>query len=124
MSRPRKPTKLHELSGAFAKNPQRRAARVGEPLITGELGGVPADLPEDVAACWREIVAQAVPGVLTRADRVIVECAARLLAHMRVGRVGGITQLKACMQQLGMTPAARSLVSVADAKDSNEFAGV
>jgi hypothetical protein len=41
MGRPRKSTELHELSGAFKRNPGRAKAREGEPKITRPLGPPP-----------------------------------------------------------------------------------
>jgi len=41
MARPRKPTNLLELTGAYHKNPQRRREREGEPIAPGPLGGPP-----------------------------------------------------------------------------------
>mgnify|MGYP001016958271 CR=1 FL=1 len=124
MPHPRKPTKLAELSGAFKKNPQRRRNRAHEPAVDQPLGARPPLLPPTEAACWDEIVAQAPSGVLTKADRVIVECAARLLAKIRGtdATAADFTQLKGCMQQLGMTPASRSHVSAAGQQEGNEFA--
>jgi len=124
MPRPRKPTKAHELSGAYAKNPQRRNSRAREPHVEGGLGECPQFLDTNQKVCWAEIVEQAAKGVLTRSDRVIVELAARLLTVIRYGEptAADYTQARACLQQLGMTPAARSLVTVQEPEKHNDFA--
>lgn len=90
--RPRKPSKVLELSGAFDKNPKRR--RAGEPEDNRELGDPPAYLPAEALPCWVEIAQMAIPGVLTYADRYAVEIAARLMAKYRSrGSVAVILEL-------------------------------
>lgn len=113
MPAPRLPTKTLELRGAFARNPKRRAARKAEPTPAGELGPPPR-LSKKQRAAWDEIVAQAAPGVLTSADRLIVELTARLAARMRDGELNGFLaqQLRSCLASLAMTPADRSRVNV------------
>lgn len=114
MPRARKPTQALELSGAFDKNPQRRKARAAEPVPRGELGPKVESLTALQSACWDRIVALAPPGVLKDSDEAIVELTARLWATVKGGSATAaeVTQFRACLQQLGMTPASRSLVSV------------
>lgn len=64
MARPRKPSNILELNGAFKRNPARGKARENEPVPNGEIGDPPNHLPANVAECWREIVGFAHPGVL------------------------------------------------------------
>jgi hypothetical protein len=83
MARPRKPSNILELNGAFKRNPSRGRARENEPVSNGEIGEPPAHLQANVAACWHEIVGYAHPLVLCRADRLIVEHAGNILALLR-----------------------------------------
>lgn len=123
MPRARKPTALLELTGAFKKNPQRKKNRIAEPKPTGELGERVERLTKLEAACWDRIVKLAPPGVLKDSDEAIVELTARLWARLKSGKAkaADATQLRTCLQQLGMTPASRSLVSVPGASEANEF---
>lgn len=114
----RKPTAKLKRSGAFRKNPKRESARKSEPRPNGPIGAPPASLSDPQVACWNEIIANSSPGVLTKADRVIVELGARTLAMVR-GR-GKLTafqlqQMRAILSSLGMTPADRSRVSAPNA---------
>ena len=79
--RPPKPTGIHEISGAFRKNPARKRARAAEIKITQGLGPAPKkwlDGAESNARCaalivaWKEIVEEN-PGTLTLGDRGFVE---------------------------------------------------
>jgi hypothetical protein len=110
MARPRKPTRVLELSGAFRHDPQRRAAREGEPVLTEPLGEAPGVLDEAETARWEEIRRWA--PWLTVADRVIVEETCRLWMAARNNelRTGDRHQLAANLGRLGMTPSDRSRV--------------
>lgn len=115
MPRPRKPTALLEMAGAFKKDPKRRRARDNEPTPDGPIGEPPPDLQPDVAAAWGEIVRTCPAGVLTKADRIAVRSAARLLAAENAGTiaVGERAQFHRLLESLGMTPRGRSYVHVA-----------
>lgn len=117
MARPRKPTALLEASGAYKKDPQRRADREGEVEDVEDLGARPPGLPVAVAVVWDELVADCHKGVLTRADRQSLEIAARLMAEFRQRgadmEAGKIGRLQAALGELGMSPASRSKVKVA-----------
>jgi phage terminase small subunit len=123
MGKPRKPTALLEASGAFKKNPARGRARENEPVQREKLGPAPRYLSQLQRACWNRIVALCPDGVLKAADEPIVELTAGLWAKSREGMAtaADCNQLKACLQQLGMTPAARSLVQVVKVEEGNEF---
>ena len=114
--RPRKPSNVLDLKGAFKKDPSRGRARADEPIAMGEIGEAPAHLTEPVAACWREIVGLAHKGVLCEVDRLIVEHAAHLLAQLRADswlvHPSVLIRFEAALGKLGMTPSDRSKVSV------------
>lgn len=109
----RKPTAKLKRNGAFRKNPKRETARRAEPRPNGPIGAPPVSLSEVQVACWNEIIENSPDGVLTKADRHIVELGARTLAMVR-GR-GKLTafqlqQMRAILASLGMTPSDRSRV--------------
>jgi hypothetical protein len=125
MARPRKPSNILELNGAFKRNPSRGKARENEPKPEGEIGDPPDHLPADVAGCWREIVGISHPGVLCKADRLIVEHAARILALQRERNWTDralLTRFEAVLGKLGMSPADRSKVAVIKPGGENPYA--
>ena len=71
------------------------------------IGDPPACLNETEAAAWCEIVETSVPGLLTSADRVILEMTCRLLGRFRAGQIKGseMRTLLSCLTHLGRTPA-------------------
>lgn len=83
MPRPRKPTRLLAISGALKRDKKRHRARQNEPVDSHPIGKCPPGLTAAERRAYREIVRRAVPGVLTYADGVAVEAAAKLLAKMR-----------------------------------------
>jgi hypothetical protein len=113
MPRPRKPTEVLEISGAFADKPARR--RPAAPRSPEPIGDPPAGMDPAAAGCWREIIAEAPPGVLTGADRLVVEIAAVMTAKVRRGEAtaGEAGLMLRALTECGMTPASRSKVSAA-----------
>src|SRR5689334_7115055 len=103
MGRPRKPTRVLELQGAFKKDPQRRAARENEPVVTEPLGDPPEGLNEAEVARWNEI-REWCPW-LTIADRTVTEMAATLWQMMRDATANppDLKTLLTCLSHLGMT---------------------
>ena len=71
MARPRKPTAIMELVGAYRKNPQRRPQNEPEPR-----GPFPDDppghLPPELKAAWQAIVDVVPVGVLQASDIFVV----------------------------------------------------
>ena len=122
MPKPRKPTKILAFTGAFAKNPQRAAARVGEPKSTGEIGQPPAALNDFEREAWLAIVDEAPKGVLTKRDRQHLYGTALIGGALLAGSrdVKLIAQYRICLAELGMTPAAASKVSAPEADDAKD----
>lgn len=149
MGRPRKPTALLELSGAFRRNPARR--RDPAPICTRPLGDPPCRLPVEARAFWGEIVEACPAGVLGSSDRWAVELCARLMEKaVRVPDLAAVAELvkllelssddaralfrrevissselsilRSLLAALGMTPADRSKLSVSIEKPKNKFA--
>lgn len=130
MARPRKPTKILELNGAFKNHPKRGRARANEPVPNGPLGEAPSYLRGREKALWSELASIVPSGVLTIADRWLVEVACGLIYKRRRFGIGGrdgvttgeLSQLIQCLARMGMTPADRSKISVPKAPDtSNPF---
>lgn len=114
MGRPRTPTNVLDMRGAFKKNPQRLRERENEPTVVDPLEDPPKTFTGDQLQAWNDIVRTAPKGVLTAADSVAVESAARLLALERIGKASDSQgrRLDALLGKFGMTPSDRSKVSV------------
>jgi hypothetical protein len=114
--RPRYPTNVLNLRGAFKKHPERKAERENEPDPIGEIGNPPDHCPAEVAACWREIVGIAHKGTLCAGDRLVLEHGARILAHLRRNawdvNPAILVRWECFLGKLGMTPSDRSKVQV------------
>jgi len=128
MARPRKPTNVLQLAGAFKKNPARGRERANEPKPNGPVGDPDAWMDETQRKCRDWIIRKCPAGVLGDCDEGILEIAAQLRAMQVNGQIDnkGLALLKACYTELGMTPASRSKVQAAkpDAPAAGEFAAV
>lgn len=115
--RPRVPTNIMEMRGT-ANRSDRRGMREGSPDFGSKklepLGPPPADFSAEETAAWNEVVELAHKGVLTKNDRIIVECLASLLVVARKTRwvmpANQIARIERCLALLGMTPAHRTHV--------------
>lgn len=114
MSRPRKPTAMLELNGAFKEHPARKAARANEPKPTEPLGSAPSYMTKEQKKLWKELAGMVVPGVLTKSDRISVELAVHLTEKLRNLSIKPqeVSILTTLLGKLGMTPSDRSKVSV------------
>lgn len=118
--RPPKPTHLKLIEG----NPGKRRINTAEPR-SAPLRGPPRHLTPAQRTAWREIVKAAPPHVLQQADRFLIELTARLLVQVRGSpepMVGSVAQLRQCLGELGLSPSARSRLSVAPPSAVNPFA--
>ncbi|WP_062116685.1 hypothetical protein [Collimonas pratensis] len=126
MARPRTPSNVLQMRGAFDKNPKRGREREGEPEPNGEIGEPPESLSEDAKKCWFEITGLLAPGVLCRSDRLALEMAASLLAQIRGTQwlvpAAVLTRYETLIGKFGMTPSDRSKVSVPKTAAANPFA--
>lgn len=113
MARPRTPTRVLELRGAYKKDPQRKKARAGEPHVTEPMGQPPDCLDEAERARWHE-VAEWGKDWLRVHHRGIVEQLCRLWMLDRRGKATGAQQalLVSCWGRLGLTPSDESKVKV------------
>lgn len=122
MARPKTPTNILALRGAYKKHPERKPEAGTEPEPRGAVGEPPEHMAADAKAVWHELVGLACPGVLGDSDRFLVEIVSTLMAEFRRGGVdengkslfsdAKLSRLQAGLGQLGMTPADRSKVKV------------
>ncbi len=114
MARPRTPTSIQELKGAYKKDPQRFKDREEEPKPEGPLGAPPFGFDEELEAIWREIDGMVPARVLTIADRWLVELACRTMRDVRQGSALASERnlLLSCLSRMGLTPADRSRIAV------------
>ena len=101
---------MHIVQGTL--NPTRHRNRVGEPVGGEPIGDAPEHFKPLGKVLWHEVVNCVPAGVLTKADRLIVELLCRLLVEMRDKKLTPAlaTQIRGCLGSLGMTPADRSRV--------------
>lgn len=120
MPRPRTPTVVLEMSGATKHDPARYADRANEPVPSGELGPPPEHLDAETKSIWAELATIAPPGVLSNADRWVVEMLCHLMWKLRSGIIttGETSNLLIALSRIGLTPADRSRVAVT--KDGNK----
>ena len=118
---------MAEASGAIERNPQRYVHRLAEISVHDPIGEPPNHFDDISRDLWRELVGMAPNGVLTHADRVLVEVTTRLLRKLRFADQGGppitgieIGHLRACLGSMGCTPADRSRVSRTDEPQEEE----
>ena len=123
MARHAQPRELAEIKGATKANPQRYKKTTPESMQT--LGLCPEYMAEDSKAAWFELETYALKGVLTGADRVLLEITSTLLSEFRRDpsefQVGKYGQLIGCLARLGMSPSDRQKLGTEKAKDSNPF---
>ncbi len=121
MARPRKPTELLELNGAFRINPQRK--RDIGPKSPHELGNPPQHLTEVEADIWDEAQHYAAAGVLTGGDRWLLARFCQLEAKVRTGDISasdGVLHIR-CLSLMGLTPADRSRIHADKAPEENPY---
>ncbi len=115
MARPRTATKVLELKGAFAKDPQRKRTEEPEPTVALP-ESAPDHLTPEAQACWLELKRIAPEGVLFESDGPSVELCANLLAEYRQDPVAfpsnRLGHLRAAINALGMNPGERSKIVV------------
>lgn len=122
MARPNLPTQLHEISGNYKKNPQRRPQNIIQPKAG--VGPAPENPSQDWRECWDEIVGQVCLGVLGDSDRIWLERAAKLLAQSRTPgeKWTGAEEksLQTYLSRFGMNPADRSKITIGQPEDSDD----
>jgi hypothetical protein len=112
MGRPRSPTALLQLRGAFKHDPSRLKARQYEPIVTTPLPEPPPNLPKPVKAAWQEMKLRG--WWLTSADRFLVEIAATLMTRYRLSKIqsGDVSQLIGLLGKIGFSPKERGSMNL------------
>lgn len=123
MARHKQPREVAELKGADKRNPQRYE---GEPPKSElPLGNAPDYMAEDAKGCWFELSSYALPGVLTGADRFVMEVAATLLAEFRRSpdefQVGKHSVMAGHFARLGLSPSDRQKLTPTKPGEGNPF---
>jgi hypothetical protein len=122
MARPRKPSAVLELNGAYSRNPNRKRTdepRPDTPLSEGEPPPWIND-DEQALALWDDLVAEGF--WLTTADSFMLEVAVRYMTYFRNGgsEPKVISLLVGTLNKLGFGPADRSKIKAPGAKKSEE----
>ena len=107
MGRPRIPSNVLELKGAFKKNPARKRK---DPEGTAPFcQSPPAHLPQAAVAAWNYVVIRLPQIALYNCDEIAVEMAARQLAsYWLTGDVDTLKELRQWLTKLGMFPVDRA----------------
>jgi len=125
MARPRKPTNVLRLSGAFDKDPQRGVARANEPQNLECVGEPPERLNDQQLKAWNEIIENSPYGVLTKGDRHTLELTSVLLTEFWVlgANMKGthMSMLNTLLAKMGMNPSDRSRVTAQNSGKENPF---
>lgn len=125
MARHKQPREVAELKGAHKKDPQRYNG--DPPKSAMALGNAPEYMSDDAKAIWFELSTYALPGVLTGADRYIMEVTATLIAEFRRNpdefAVGKHSVLAGHLARMGLSPADRQKLTPVDKKKGNDFEG-
>ena len=123
MSKHIQPRELAELKGATKVNPERYRDEV--PKSTMPLGEYPVDRSTEPEDCWFEISSMCIPGVLTGADRIMMEIASDLLGEYREDHQkfasAKLSNLISCLARFGMSPSDRNSLGVVKNNDGPVF---
>ena len=123
MARLPNPIEKQRLSGADKLNPQLYKQDV--PKSTQPLGQYPSERSSEPDEVWFEISSMCIPGVLTGADRIMMEIASNLLAEYRTDpvkfQVGKYPHLISCLARFGMSPSDRTRLGLVKQDDDDEY---
>jgi phage terminase small subunit len=123
MGRHAQPRELAELKGATRHDPQRY--RTDPPKSGLPIGNAPDHLSSDAQSVWFELETYALNGVLTGADRLMLETLSVLVAQFRADPEGfsaaKMGHMIGCLARLGMSPADRQKLGVAKQAEANPF---
>ena len=123
MARHAQPREVAAAKGATRKHPERY--RKEPPAVKYGLGDAPEHMSDASRAVWFELQTYAPIGVLTGADRVMLEVAANLVAEYRENPREfpnpRIAQMVSCLARMGFSVADRQKLGTEKAKKGNEF---
>ena len=107
--RPRKPTKLKQLSGTL----QKCRTNPNEPVPTGPLPDAPPErLTEAEREAWESILGVIPPGVAMNSDLPYLTIMVKLYAEMMAGDISDarLNTLERMLSKFGLDPADRSRI--------------
>jgi hypothetical protein len=111
MARPRTPTNVLKMKGAFAKDPQRER----EDPDTEKLKSCPLHLSAAQREIWKDLAKAAPKNVITEADRFALEICCVLLDQFRLDpaefTAAKLVRLETLLGKFGMTPSDRAKVA-------------
>lgn len=123
MARHAQPLEVAELKGAPKLNPQRY--RKETPKNAQPLGAMPDHLTAEAKSVWFEVEEYLLPGVMTAADRLVMETLCELLAEFRSSPrefpAAKLGHLIGCLGRFGMSPADRQKLGTEKPKEGNPF---
>jgi phage terminase small subunit len=119
LARPRTPTAVLELRGAFKNHPSRLRDRKLEPLVTTPLPEPPKYLTKGARAAWREMESWGF--WLTSADQFLVAIAATYMAAYRGDKLksADISLLIGLLNKIGFSPAERRKLNLPTRTDAD-----
>lgn len=119
------PREVALLKGADRKHPERYKGKV--PKAPTPLGNAPDHLSPAAQEVWFEIDTYGLPGVMTSADRFLLEVTCVLISEFRGDtdkfQVGKYGQLISCLGRLGLSPADRQKLATTKPDEENPFDG-
>lgn len=127
MGRPRTPTNLLKMAGAFKKHPERLAARANEPSGMPELAfEPPAYLNQPDRDSWLHLRPKLAPGVAMESDEPAFGLLCALWSKKTVGALAPpeSKQIESLLGKFGGTPSDRSKVSAGPKPKANKFAAI
>jgi hypothetical protein len=119
MARPRTPTAVLKLRGAFINHPSRGRDREFEPRIATGLPAPPKNLDSATSKMWQAMQSRGY--WLTSGDRFLVEIAAALMARYRIDQLksGDVSQLIGLLSKIGFSPSERGKMNLSDVRTSS-----
>lgn len=116
----RTPTAILDARGSFINHPGRK--RPNEPFTNRPIGPPPNFLKPAEKKVWKQLVKQALPGVLMESDRLMFSVLVRLANRHYTGApmmVGEIAQLITLSGKFALNAADRAKVQIDQPKKSN-----
>jgi phage terminase small subunit len=112
MARPRIPTAVLELRGAFKNHPSRLKDRKYEPIVMTPLPEPPKYLTKAARAAWHEM--ESFGFWLTSADQFLVAIAATLIARYRIDELksADTSLLIRLLNMIGFSPKSRGALNL------------
>lgn len=120
MGRNKTPTSILDAKGSFLTHKNRQ--RPDEPTSDRPIGGPPKELSPEERKRWKQLAAQALPGVLLESDRLMFAVLVRLATKFYSGlpmMASETAQMISLSSKFALNPADRSKVTVEKPKQSS-----